>query len=134
MSRRVVISALLTGLVAGVPVLYLYWAWPTVPALVPTHFGANGAPDHFTSRQWLWNVAWGPAVAFVVLTFLPQVHEGQSLFWSSYQQRQLRWLLVGGGALFGLLLMLLSIRDGKNIMPHPAPLVTEKNNSQKAGR
>ena len=117
MSRLVVI-ALLTGLVASMPVLYLCAVWPTVPELVPIHFGANGIPDHFTSRQWLWNIVWWPALAFIVLTFLPQVHSGQSLFWSSYQQRQLRWLLVGGGTLFLLILMHHCIKSGKSLPRH----------------
>jgi hypothetical protein len=118
MNSRVVITALLTGLVASVPALYLYWVWPTVPELVPTHFGATGVPDHFAGRQWLWNVAWWPAMAFVVLTFFPQVHEGQSIFWSSYQQRQLRWLVVGGGALWLLILLHFSIKGGRNLPVH----------------
>lgn len=134
MSRRVVVIALLTGLVAGVPVLYLYWAWPTMPELVPTHFGAAGVADHFASRQWLWNIVWVPAVAFVVLTFLPQVHEGQSLFWSSYQQRRLRWLLVGGSTLFVLLILFFSSKDGKNLPRRSVPLAAEGSNTQKAGR
>ena len=131
--RRLVIIALLTGLVASIPALYLHWVWPTVPELVPTHFGANGMPDHFASRQWLWNVAWWPVIAFVVLTFLPQVHAGQSLFWSSYQQRQLRWLLVGGSTLFLLVLMHSSIKNGKALSRLGfSPVQT--GSTQKAGR
>jgi hypothetical protein len=121
------------ALVASLPVLYLHFAWPTVPEMVPTHFGAGGVPDHFTGRQWLWNLAWLPAAAFVVLTFLPQVHTGQSFFWSSYQQRQLRGLVVGGGALFGLMVLQFSIRDGKNGVRHPASAAAASR-TQKAGR
>ncbi|MGI4734953.1 MAG: DUF1648 domain-containing protein [Janthinobacterium lividum] len=115
MSSRAVVIALLTGTIAFLPALYLHLIWPTVPALVPTHFGADGVPDHFSGRQCLWNVVWWPALAFAVLTFLPQVHEGQSFFWSSYQQRQLRWLVVGSVALFLTIFMHHSIKNGKNL-------------------
>lgn len=131
--RRSVVVALFTGLVASVPALYLHWVWPAVPELVPTHFGANGAPDHFASRQWLWNVAWWPAIAFVVLTFLPQVHAGQSFFWSSHQQRRLRWLLVGSSTLFLLILMHFNIKAGK-MLRHPEFPTVNTSSTQKAGR
>lgn len=52
-------------------------------------------PDHFVGRQWLWNIVWLPAIAFVVLTFLPQVQAGQSFFWSSARQRRVLLAVVG---------------------------------------
>jgi hypothetical protein len=92
-SPLIIITALTAG-VSLLPVGYLYLIWPTVPAWVATH-STNGIADHFAQRQELWAVAWWPALAFVVFTFWPQVHAGQSLFWSSPRQRQLRLLIVG---------------------------------------
>lgn len=79
MKSRVLASALLAAVVALLPMLYLHFIGPTVLAFVPIHYSSSG-PDHFVGREWLWNIVWFPAIAFVVLTFLPQVQEGQSLF------------------------------------------------------
>jgi hypothetical protein len=98
MSRQVVLAALLAAGLALLPVLYLHLIWPSVLAWVPTHYGPSG-PDHFVGRAWLWNVVWLPALAFGVLTFWPQVQDGQSLFWSSYHQRRTRLVVVAGLAL-----------------------------------
>ncbi len=76
--------------------VYLHFIWPSVLALVPTHYGASGQPNHFVDREVLWNVVWFPAISFIVLTFLPQVHAGESLFWSSFQQRRTRLVVVLG--------------------------------------
>lgn len=94
MTFRLVSITVLTAGLSILPVLYLHLVWSTVPALVATH-STNGVADQFASRQALWNVAWWPLLVFVTLTFWPQVQEGQSLFWSSPRQRQLRALIVG---------------------------------------
>ena len=96
MSRQVVLVALLTAGLALLPVLYLKIIWPSVLAFVPTHYSAAGVPGRFVEREWLWNIVWLPALAFMVLTFLPQVQAGQSLFWSSYHQRRTRLVVVVG--------------------------------------
>jgi uncharacterized membrane protein YidH (DUF202 family) len=83
---------------AFLPVLYLRLIWPTVLAFVPTHF-SGGQPDHFVERAWLQTFVWYPALAFVVLTFLPQVHAGESIFWSNARQRLTRLVVVFGLAL-----------------------------------
>lgn len=98
MSRQVVLAAVLAVGLALLPVLYLKLLWPTVLAYVPTHFSL-GSPDHFVSREWLWNIVWLPMLAFMVLTFLPQVQAGESLFWSNYRQRRTRLVVVGSLAL-----------------------------------
>ena len=94
MTFRSIGSAVLTAGLSLLPVLYLHLIWATVPALVATH-SSHGVADHFANRQALWTVAWWPALAFITLTFWPQVQEGQSLFWSSPRQRQTRALVVG---------------------------------------
>ena len=98
MRLRVVGAALLAAGLALAPVLYLRVVWPTVLAYVPTHF-SGGQPDHFVGRVWLQNFVWYPALAFVVLTFWPQVQAGESLFWSNARQRRTRLVVVLGLAL-----------------------------------
>ena len=98
MSLRVVGAALLAAGLALLPVLYLRLIWPTVLAYVPTHF-SGGQPDHFVGRGWLQNFVWYPAIAFVVLTFWPQVRAGERLFWSNARQRRTRLVVVLGLAL-----------------------------------
>jgi hypothetical protein len=94
MNFRLAGIAVLTAGLSLLPVLYLRLIWATIPALVATH-SSQGVANHFAERQALWTVAWWPALAFVTLTFWPQVHDGQSLFWSSPRQRQFRALVVG---------------------------------------
>lgn len=98
MTRQVLRTALLAAGLALLPVLYLWLIWPGVLAYVPIHYGPAG-PDHFVGREWLWNIVWWPALAFGALTFLPQVQAGQSMFWSSPRQRQVRLVVVGALAL-----------------------------------
>ena len=93
MSFRVVGAALLAAGLALLPVLYLRLAWPTVLPYVPTHF-SGGQPDHFVGRAWLQHIVWYPGLAFVVLTFLPQVRARESLFRSSARQRRTRLAVV----------------------------------------
>lgn len=119
MLRRVVPAALLAIGLALLPALYLGFIWPTVLAEVPTHFSA-GQPDHFVGRQWLWNISWYPAIACAVLTFLPQVREGQSLFWSSPRQRQTRLVVVAGLALALGTFVRNSARHSR-VSSHPPP-------------
>lgn len=98
MHFRVVGAALLAAGLALLPVLYLWLIWPTVLAYVPTHF-SGGQPDHFVERAWLQSFVWYPALAFMVLTFLPQVQAEESLFWSNTRQRRTRLVVVCGLAL-----------------------------------
>jgi len=98
MSRSVVLAALLAAGLALLPGLYLTFTWPSVLAFVPTHYDLAGNPDHFVRRIWLRDISWLPGLAWVVLTLLPQVQEGQSLFWSS--QRRTRLVVVGSLVLF----------------------------------
>ena len=101
MNRQIIGAAALAAGLALLPVWYLHSIWPAVPALVPMHYSPPGlTPDHFVGRQWLWNIGWLPGIAFAVLTFLPQVQAGQSLFWSSRQQRRARLVVVGVLALY----------------------------------
>jgi len=120
MPRHIGLAAALAAGLALLPVLYLKLIWPTVLAFVPMHFSL-GVPDHFVDREWLWNIVWLPALAFVVLTFLPQVQDGQSLFWSSYRQRQTRLVVVGSLALAITALVRTSALASRNYL-RPASL------------
>ncbi|MVN74747.1 hypothetical protein GO988_00230 [Hymenobacter sp. HMF4947] len=99
MNRRVFLAALLAAVVALLPVWYLHLIWHRVLAFVPIHYNAGGVPNHFVGKEWLWNIAWFPSIAFAVLTFFPQVQVGQSIFWSSSRQRWTRLVVVAALAL-----------------------------------
>lgn len=100
MTRQIFLAAALAAALALGPVLYLHVIWPSVQAFVPIHYSLDGSPNHFVPRVWLRDISWLPGLLWVVLTFLPQVQEGQSLFWSSYRQRYTRLVVVSGLALF----------------------------------
>lgn len=53
-------------LLAFAPALDVLLAWPDVQSGVPVHFGYNGRPDRWASRQWLWLLP-GFAVAVYAL-------------------------------------------------------------------
>gem|GEM_PF-2474197 len=99
MTRYSLLAAALAAGLALLPVLYLHWRWPSVLAFVPMHYSLDGIPNHFVPRVWLRDVSWLPGLAWVVLTFLPQVQDGQNLFWSSYRQRRIRLVVVTSLAL-----------------------------------
>lgn len=99
MTRQIIFAAALAAGLALVPILYVQWQWPQLQAFVPIHYGLDGNPDHFVGRQWLRDISWLPGLAWVIFTFLPQVQDGQSLFWSSYRQRRTRLVVVGSLAL-----------------------------------
>lgn len=42
---------LLLLLIMAVPVIYLAWAWPTLPERVITHWGFDGQPDQYGSKR-----------------------------------------------------------------------------------
>lgn len=126
MRSWVLATALLAAIVALLPVFYLHFIGPTLLAFVPIHYSADG-PDHFVGREWLWNIVWFPTIAFVVLTFLPQVQDGQSLFWSNYRQRRTRLVVVCGLTL-AISAFIRSAKGSKNqllpaktLLPEPAP-------------
>lgn len=99
MTRQLLLAAALAAGLALLPVLYLHFLWPSVLALVPMHYTSAGVPGHFVGRAWLRDVSWLPGLAWAVLTFLPQVQPGQSLFWSSPRQRRTRLVVVASLAL-----------------------------------
>lgn len=98
MRRQLFFAAALAAGLALLPVVYLAVQWPQVQAFVPMHY-SGGNPDHFVERTWLRDISWLPLLAWAILTFLPQVQAGQSLFWSSYYQRRTRLVVVGSLAL-----------------------------------
>lgn len=99
MTRQIIFAAALTAGLALVPVIYVHSSWPSVLAFVPIHYTSAGVPGHFVERGWLRDISWLPGLAWVILTFLPQVHAGQTLFWSSQRQRRTRLVIVASLAL-----------------------------------
>jgi hypothetical protein len=118
MNYRVLMVTLATALLAMLPVLYLHRIWPGVLAFVPTHHG-GGSPNRFVERAVLWNVAWFPAIACGVLTFLPQVQAGESWFWSSPRQRRVRLVVVAALALVVTLFIRSGAQDSRPTLRLP---------------
>ncbi|MDO7886524.1 hypothetical protein [Hymenobacter cheonanensis] len=77
MTRQVFFAAALAAGLALVPVLYVQFIWPSVLGYVPMHYTSAGVAGHFVERTWLRDISWLPGLAWVALTFLPQVQDGQ---------------------------------------------------------
>lgn len=119
MKRYLFLQAALVGVLSAVPLLYLYARWPQVPALVAMHF-TQGTADRWVPRDALWAVAWWPAMAFVVFTWWPQVR-GDTWFWRSARQRQVRALAVAVLVVGALCFVYVGIRSGKGaVTPLPS--------------
>jgi uncharacterized membrane protein len=77
MKPRLHIADLLILLVAIGPLLYLGYVYQGLPAKVPTHFGMDGVPNDYSSRQSLWIIsacmAAGSVLMFLLFRFLPLI-------------------------------------------------------------
>jgi uncharacterized membrane protein len=90
----------LTLLALILPTLYLLWAWPTLPALIPSHFGPSGI-DGYTPRTdaWLLTTAL-PLGIYLLLLFLPRLDPRRRVAADSRSFHKISLLLVAGtGAL-----------------------------------
>lgn len=80
----------------GLPVLYQLYAWPALPARVPSHFDAAGQVNGYTSRGNLWLLTlalpWGMAL---LLTVLPRLDPKRRLDPDSLNFQKLRLTVVG---------------------------------------
>ena len=84
----------LAALVA--PSLYLAYAWPALPAQVPTHFGFDGRANGYTSRAGLWLLTLAlPLGVALLFTALPRLDPKRRLDGASANFQKLRLALVG---------------------------------------
>lgn len=87
---------LLTFLVLVLPTLYLLWAWPSLPAHIPSHFGI-GSIGNYTSRDHIWLLTSAlPVGTYLLLTALPRFDPRRRLAADSRSLHKLTLLLVGG--------------------------------------
>jgi uncharacterized membrane protein len=74
MKHKLLAWLLLLAMVA-LPFVYAWYLYPYLPDRIPTHFGANGQPDQFGSRE---NIFIGPAilgvVSVIVYLLLSNIH------------------------------------------------------------
>jgi len=63
--------------VIALPFFYLAFVYNSLPAIVPTHFGADGKPNGFSNRSSMWgllSILAGTSVfMFLLLRFLPNI-------------------------------------------------------------
>src|SRR6185437_4166893 len=56
------------------PVIYLFYAWNTLPDIVPTHFGIDGQPNGWSSRTTLIYLVAGLGIGiYTLLTIIPMI-------------------------------------------------------------
>jgi uncharacterized membrane protein len=87
---------LLTFLALVLPTLYLLWAWPTLPARIPSHFGI-GHIGNYISRDHIWLLTSAlPVGTYLLLATLPRWDPRRRLATTSRSLQKLTLLLVGG--------------------------------------
>lgn len=60
---------------------FIIWYWPSLPEVIPTHFGSSGAPDGWGGKSTLWVL---PAIGLVIylgLTILSQYPQVYNYVW-----------------------------------------------------
>jgi uncharacterized membrane protein len=86
---------LLTLPVLVLPTLYLLWAWPALPAHIPSHFGI-GSIDGYTGRDHIWLLTSAlPIGTYLLLVALPHIDPRHRLTAASGSLHKLTLLLVG---------------------------------------
>ena len=70
-------SAFLVLLVIALPFIYLLRIYDSLPLRVPTHFGADGQPNAYSAKSFLWVIASIMAgvsvLVYLLLRFLPSI-------------------------------------------------------------
>ncbi|WP_035562127.1 SdpI family protein [Hymenobacter sp. IS2118] len=95
MKKNLLPWQLLTLAALVLPLLYLAYAWPALPAQVPTHFDAAGTANGYTSRGNLWLLTFGlPVGVAVLLSVLPQLDPKRRFDNSTVNFQKLRLALV----------------------------------------
>ena len=94
------------------PTLYLAWAWPALPAQIPSHFGPDGV-DGYTARAdaWLLTTAL-PLGVWGLLAALPRLDPRRRLAADSRSYHKLALLLVAGTAALGGHSLYLALHPG----------------------
>lgn len=78
------------------PSLFLLWAWPALPARIPSHFGIGSIGD-YTSRDNIWLLTSAlPLGTYLLLVTLPRFDPRRRLADDSRSLHKLTLLLVGG--------------------------------------
>jgi len=88
------------------PAAYLAMRWPALPAVVPTHFNAQGQANGYSSKKLLIVLAVGlPAALYLLLYFLPRLDPKRYLDSANPNWHKLRLivqLLLGGVGCFAV--------------------------------
>ena len=74
----VAVALAIPALLAAVTTLAIAFAWRTLPAEVPVHWGVSGAPDDWTSKGLAFGLVLALTVLPVVLTYVRVLRRGAS--------------------------------------------------------
>jgi uncharacterized membrane protein len=95
MKKNLLLWQLLTLVAVLAPSLYLLYAWPQLPAQVPTHFGTDGQANGYTERGNMWLLTLGmPLGAALFFSLLPRLDPKRRLDGSSVNFQKLRLAVV----------------------------------------
>lgn len=95
MKKNLLPWQLLTLAALVLPVLYLLWAWPQVPAQVPMQFGLDGRVHRYGSRDSLWLLTVALPLGVVLLfSALPRFDPKRRLDGESVNFQKLRLVTV----------------------------------------
>ena len=95
MKKNLLPWQLLTLAALVLPVLYLLWAWPQLPTLVPMQYGLDGHVNSYGSRNYLWLLATMLPLGVVLLfSVLPRLDPKRRLDGASANFQKLRLVVV----------------------------------------
>ena len=96
MKKNLLLWQLLTLLALVLPTAYLAFAWASLPAQVPTHFGLDGQANGYTGREHLWLLTLAlPLGVAALLSVLPRLDPKHRFATDTANFQKLRLALVG---------------------------------------
>lgn len=105
MNKQITFWHVLALAAAILPTAYLAWAWPLLPAQIPTHFGAGGI-DGYTDRGSIWLLTTAlPLGVYALLRALPRLDPRQRVAADSLSFAKLQTLVLaalGSAAAYSL--------------------------------
>lgn len=107
-------------LILLLPIVYLVVVWPTLPDVVPTHFGMNGQPDDWSKKSTLIYLVAGMTIGmYLLFTIIPAIDPKDRIkaMGNKYYKLKLAMLLFMSALCFVIVRSAItgSIGDGRTI-------------------